>query len=163
MRRKRKPVTWTAAEFEVGPSTIPGANLGLFARTRIRVGDTIGFYTGKVITEQEYENGRFSGSRYILWVARTHIIVGEGAKANYTRYLNHSSRPNTVLVVSTRWKTARFEATRTIRPGDEIFFDYGEYYWNSLEITPIDPPDDRITPRNNRNSLRYKPRSPRKS
>ncbi len=150
MRRKRKPVIWTAAEFEVRPSTIPGANLGLFARTRIRAGDTIGYYTGEIITEEEYENGQFSDSRYILWVSRTHIIVGKGAKANYTRYLNHSSRPNAELVVSTRWKTARFKAIRTIRPGEEIFFDYGEYYWSSLEITPTEPPGRSIPPRRRR-------------
>jgi uncharacterized protein len=132
-------VTWTADDFEVRRSTIPGANLGLFARARIRVGDTIGYYTGEVITEREYENGHHADSRYILWVARTHIIVGEGPKANYTRYLNHSSRPNAAMVVSTRWKTARFEAIRAIRPGDEVFFDYGEYYWSSLEVTPQEP------------------------
>jgi uncharacterized protein len=140
MKNRRKSVTWSAADFEVRPSSIPGANLGLFARARIRVGDTIGYYEGKIITEEEYENGRYGESLYILWVARTHIILGEGPKANYTRYINHSARPNTELVVSTRWKTARFEAIRAIRPGDEIFFDYGEYYWRSLEVTPNEPP-----------------------
>jgi len=141
MKGRRKSVTRTAADFEVRPSTIPGANLGLFARTPIRIGDTIGYYTGKIITEEQYENGRYGESLYILWVARTHIILGEGPKANYTRYINHSSaRPNTELVVSTRWKTARFAAIRSIREGNEIFFDYGEYYWQSLEVTPEEPP-----------------------
>ena len=37
--------------------------------------------------------------------------------------------PTPLLVVSSRWKTARFQALRDIEPGEEIFFDYGEDYW----------------------------------
>jgi SET domain-containing protein len=33
-------------------------------------------------------------------------------------------------VVSTRWKTARFEALRRILPGEELFFNYGDDYWD---------------------------------
>ena len=45
-----------------------------------------------------------------------HIIIGEGPLANYTRYINHSSkRPNAFLITSTRWKTARFEAIEEIK------------------------------------------------
>jgi SET domain-containing protein len=64
-----------------------------------------------------------------MWVCRTHIILGEGPKANYTRYINHDDTPNAFLVVSSRWKTARFDALRDIKPGEEIFFNYGEDYW----------------------------------
>jgi SET domain-containing protein len=63
-------------------------------------------------------------------VSRNCIIDAVGPKAGYTRYINHSSeRRNAFLVVSTRWKSARFEAIRPIAPGDEIFFDYGELYF----------------------------------
>ena len=140
MNEERKPKTWTSEAFEVRPSNIPEAKLGLFAKTRILPGDTIGYYTGRVITEEEMETTRYADSSYILWVTKNHIIVGNGPQANYTRYINHSSRPNAFLVVSTRWKTARFEAILKISADDEIYFDYGEYYWNTLDVQPSEPP-----------------------
>lgn len=121
---------WTKTDFEIRPSTIKGAGRGLFAKTHIAEEDTIGYYTGEVIDEKEFYNPDRPFSAYVLWVCRTHIIVGEGPKANYTRYINHSEKPNAFLVVSSRWKTARFEALRDIAPSEEIFFDYGEDYWD---------------------------------
>lgn len=124
-----KPRKWTADDFEIRPSTIEGAGQGLFARHRIREEDTIGYYTGEVITEKEFHDPKRPFSAYVLWVCRTHIIIGEGPKANYTRFINHDDAPNVFLVVSSRWKTARFEALREIEAGEEIFFNYGEDYW----------------------------------
>jgi len=120
---------YNAKDFEIRPSTIEGAGLGLFSKVRIEAEETIGHYTGKIISETEFNDPERPFSAYILWVCRTHIIDGVGPKANYTRYINHSDKPNAFLVVSTRWKTARFEALRRIEPGEEIFFDYGDDYW----------------------------------
>lgn len=122
------PITWTEDAFTVRPSTIPGAGLGLFARRRIEIEDTIGYYTGEVISLEELKAGRHAGSDYLLMVTRNHVIVGEGPQANYTRYINHGTEPNAYLVVSTRWKSARFEAVARIAPGTEIFFNYGDQY-----------------------------------
>jgi hypothetical protein len=124
-----KPKKWTADDFEIRTSTIEGAGMGLFAKHAIGEEDTIGYYTGEVITEKEFNDPNRPFSAYVMWVCRSHIIVGEGPKANYTRYINHDDEPNAFLVVSGRWKTARFEALRNIEPGEEIFFNYGEDYW----------------------------------
>lgn len=120
---------FSASDFEVKRSTIPGAGRGLFSRVSIDLEETIGYYAGEVITSDELLAGRFSGSDYILWVSRNYLIVGEGERANYTRYINHSETPNAFLIVSTRWKTARFECVKPIALGDEIFFNYGEDFW----------------------------------
>ncbi len=123
------PKKWTEDAFEIKTSTIEGAGQGLFSKVRIEEEDTIGYYTGKIIDEQEFYRENRPFNAYILWVCKNHIIDGEGEGSNYTRYINHSDEPNAFLVVSSRWKTARFEALRTIEPGEEIFFDYGEDYW----------------------------------
>ena len=120
---------WTADDFEIRTSTIEGAGMGLFARHAIGEEDTIGYYTGEVITEKEFHDPDRPFSAYVMWVTKDHILVGEGPKANYTRYINHDDEPNAFLVVSSRWKTARIQALRDIEPGEEIFFDYGEDYW----------------------------------
>jgi SET domain-containing protein len=124
-----KPEQLTEADFEIRRSTIKGAGQGLFAKTHIKEDDTIGYYTGEVIGEKEFHDPDRPFSAFVLWVTRNHIIIGEGPKANYTRFINHSDEPNAFLVVSTRWKTARFEALRDIEPGEEIFFNYGDDYW----------------------------------
>ncbi len=123
------PVKWTEDAFCVRPSTIPGAGKGLFAQIPIKVGDTIGYYTGEILSADELNAGRSAGSDYLLFITDTHIIDGVGPRANYTRYINHSTEPNAFLITSTRWKSARFEAVRDIAPGDEIFFNYGDLFW----------------------------------
>lgn len=128
-----KPKTWTESDFEIKPSTIEGAGNGLFAKTQIDKDDTIGYYTGYIINEEEFLDPERPFSPYVMWVSKNHIIVGEGPKANYTRYINHNDDPNAFLVTSTRWKTARIEALRTILPGEEIFFNYGDDYWEDDE------------------------------
>jgi hypothetical protein len=133
-----KPKKWTEADFEVKTSSIKGAGQGLFAKIRLEPEDTIGYYTGEVITEEEFHHPERPFSAYVLWVCSNHIIVGEGPKANYTRFINHADTPNAFLTVSSRWKSARFEALSVIEPGEEIFFDYGEDYWEKDELPEAD-------------------------
>ncbi|MEN8662204.1 MAG: SET domain-containing protein-lysine N-methyltransferase [Lentimonas sp.] len=128
-----KPKTWSEDDFEIRPSTIEGAGNGLFTKVTIEEEDTIGYYTGYIIDEKEFNNPDRPFSPYLMWVTSSHIIVGEGPKANYTRYINHGDAPNAFLITSTRWKTARIEALRTILPGEEIFFNYGDDYWEDKE------------------------------
>ena len=126
------PKKWTADSFEIRPSMTSGAGRGLFSLVYISIEDTIGYYTGKILNNKAFNNPSRPSSDYILYLCNDHIIIGEGPLANYTRYINHSSkRPNAFLITSTRWKTARFEAIEEIKPGDEIFFNYGENYWES--------------------------------
>lgn len=131
---RRKPRAFTLESFDIRESSIPGIGLGLFARDTIYKGDSIGPYTGKVITDQQAGRAPYVNSLYILWICRDHWVVGEGEAASYTRYINHSDKPNSRFVVSTRWKKARIEAIRRIRSGDEIFVDYGPEYWEAIDL-----------------------------
>lgn len=131
---RRKPYVFTKEDFEIKNSSIPGIGLGLFARKTIYRGDTIGPYTGDVITDRDACREPFLGSLYVLWICRDHWVVAEGDAASYTRYINHSDKPNSRFVVSTRWKTARIEATKTIYAGTELFVDYGPAYWEAMEL-----------------------------
>jgi SET domain-containing protein len=37
-------------------------------------------------------------------------------------------------VVSTRWKTARVVAIKRILKGQELFIDYGPWFWEASEL-----------------------------
>ncbi|NDV63076.1 SET domain-containing protein [Puniceicoccales bacterium CK1056] len=126
-----RPKSYSADDFEVRRSTIPGAGLGLFSKVHIGLEETIGQYTGEIITWDELLAGKYSGSHYIMALTSKFLVVGEGPKANYTRYINHSTSPNATMIISTRWKSARIEAVEPISPGEEIFFNYGEDYWSA--------------------------------
>lgn len=134
---KRKPVVWKGEDFVVRKSTIKGAGKGLFAKALLRPGDTIGAYTGKVLTDRQAGRSPYIDSDYMLWVCRDCNILGEGPLANHTRYINHSDKPNSCIVTSTRWKKARIEVTKRILPGQEIFMDYGPDYWEAKEYNAV--------------------------
>ncbi|EQA35010.1 SET domain protein [Leptospira inadai serovar Lyme str. 10] len=112
--------------------------MGLFPKEDVQKGDTVGYYTGRVLDDKSANSSKYCESKYLLWICKDHWIYGEGKKSNYTRYINHSTKPNIKLVVSTRWKTARFEALRKIRAGEELFFDYGDEYWINVDISPVE-------------------------
>ncbi len=124
---------WVEKDFLVAPSTIEGAGSGLFSQVHIQADDTIGDYTGEIISDEKALTEPYVDSDYILWVCTDHNIVGEGPLSNYTRYINHSTEANGRIVVSTRWKKARIEAIKKIKPGEEIFIDYGPHYWEAKE------------------------------
>ena len=129
IKKRKKSRTWTDMDFVVKKSTIPRAGKGLFSLVRIKAGETIGEYTGKILTDIQAENEPYVTSDYLLWVCKNHYILGEGKLSNHTRYINHKTNGNGCIVATMRWKKARIEATKTIYPEQEIFFDYGDYYW----------------------------------
>jgi uncharacterized protein len=122
--------------FFVSKSTINDAGEGLFSKVLIKPGDTIGEYTGEILSDDQVNEEPYINSDYILWVCTNHNILGEGPLSNHTRYINHSDKPNGQIVVSTRWKKARIEAIKKIPPGKEVFIDYGPSYWEAKESHP---------------------------
>lgn len=128
------------ADFLIQPSLVEGAGMGLFAKSMLRPGDIIGDYTGDVLTDEEAHSEEHVDSLYLVQVCKDYWVKGEGAKANYTRYVNHGGRySNARLSVSTRWKTVRIVAEATIRAGEEIYMDYGEAYWAEVGFDPVEP------------------------
>lgn len=120
---------WDSEHFDIRTSNIVNAGQGLFSKVEIQAGDTIGQYTGIVVSDEAVEEPPYVDSHYIVWVCKDCNIVAEGSLSNHTRYVNHHKEPNARIVTSSRWKKARIEAIKTILPGHEIFVDYGEYYW----------------------------------
>ncbi|MDZ4725736.1 MAG: SET domain-containing protein-lysine N-methyltransferase [Leptospira sp.] len=133
---KRKPVIYSEKDFIVKPSSIPGIGMGLFTKQTLYKGDTVGYYMGRIITDEDAESPKYVDSKYLLWICKDWWIYGEGKESNYTRFINHSEKPNAELVTSVRWKTARFKVLKKINEGEEIFFDYGNDYWDNVDFKP---------------------------
>jgi SET domain-containing protein len=99
------------------------AGLGLFAGEPIKKGACIIEYIGREIPEQEKYTSR---SKYLFEINSKKTIDGRD-RSNKARYINHSCRPNAETVIH-RGRIFIF-AIKNIKPGEEIFYDYGEEYW----------------------------------
>ncbi len=94
---------------EVRESPIHGK--GVFAKRRLRAHCLVGVYEGERTSEND---------TYVLWFEdEGGQVVGIDGR-NELRYVNHSSNPNTEF-----WGDQLF-TLRTIQPGTELTFDYGE-------------------------------------
>lgn len=118
--------------FEIKTSLIPKSGKGVFSLIPIKKGDTIGSYIGRYMNDKEFDSGKHENNHYILHICKDCYIDAEDLKrSNYTRFINHSKKPNCRFVVSTRHKTARVEALRNIKIGEELYLDYGpEFFIN---------------------------------
>ncbi|HEX2792683.1 MAG TPA: SET domain-containing protein [Candidatus Paceibacterota bacterium] len=98
------------------------AGLGLFAGSEIPKGACIIEYVGRVISKEEERTSR---SKYLFEVSKRKTIDGK-PKINKAGYINHSCKPNAETEI---YKDRVFIlATRRIRPGEEISYDYGKEY-----------------------------------
>lgn len=102
------------------------AGLGLFSESAIPKGVQVVEYTGEPIT---YEQMQTSRSRYLFAVNDKKTIDGS-ARGNLARYINHSCKPNCEPVI----KRGRvfIMSKRAIRPGEELVYNYGKEYFETL-------------------------------
>lgn len=96
---------------------------GLFAQERIPKGSFVIEYHGRPATPRQIEENR---GKYLFWTSRTSMIDGH-IPANTARFINHSCAPN--CEVSVRRRRIYIYALRTILPGEELSYDYGEEYF----------------------------------
>lgn len=125
------PSPLTLADFEVRPSTVRAAGRGLFARRKIRRGQSLGYFTGKILTDAQAARVPAGQQKYLVPICRDHVILGD----TKLRFINHSYRPNVRMLYSNRWKTARFEALRDIPAGAEIFVEYDPAFMKKMGMT----------------------------
>ena len=107
--------------------------LGLFATAPIANGAAIVEYTGRRISHAEAQRLEARGARYVFELNSRWSIDGS-SRRNIGRYANHSCRPNAESDLVKGRLILR--AIRTINPGDEITYDYGEDYFE-LFIKPV--------------------------
>lgn len=114
----------TTPPFEIRRSAIQGR--GAFATRLIRRGQRVIEYTGERIDNDEadrrYDDGKMSRHHTFLFIVDDDTVVDAAVGGNDARFINHSCDPNLEAVVE--GKRIFIYALRTIRPGEELAYDY---------------------------------------
>jgi SET domain-containing protein len=117
-KRSRPPL------FEVRHSDIHG--YGVFAARRIRRGTTVIEYLGDRVShaqaDSRYEDKDPNDNHTFLFTVDAKTVIDAGVNGNEARYINHGCDPNCESTAIN--KRIFIEAIRTIRPGEELSYDY---------------------------------------
>ncbi len=117
MRRQFSPGAYA---LRVGKSR---TGRGLFALEAIPKGACVIEYIGRPATPKQMEENT---GKYLFWTSAKTMIDGN-IRENTARYINHSCRPN--CEVDQKGKRIFIFAKRRILPGEELFYDYGDEYY----------------------------------
>ncbi len=99
------------------------AGLGLFSLENIKKGEKIIEYIGKILNKEEAD--AVAPNMYLFEVNRNKTIDGS-VRWNTARYCNHSCNGNAESeIIKGR---VYMKATKNIKAGDEITYDYGEEF-----------------------------------
>lgn len=101
---------------------------GVFARVRIRKGEPICEYKGRLITHDEADD-RYGGEdtgHTFLFTLNDQWVVDGNRGGNLARWINHACEPNCEAGPEGPKGRERVvvRALRSIRPGEELTYDY---------------------------------------
>ncbi len=106
---------------------------GVFATETIEKGERIVRYKGKLRThdevDEEYGDVDEDGHTFLFTLNDEYVVDGNSG-GNIARWINHSCRTNCEAVIEEHDKHRRkdkvfIEATRRIKPGEELTYNYG--------------------------------------
>lgn len=108
---------------------------GVFATATIRKGEQIVEYKGKLRTHDDVDaayEGEFNTGHTFLFILNKHWVVDANIQGNIARWINTGCEPNAVAFIHSENKKKPdpkkdrviIEALRSIKPGEEIIYDY---------------------------------------
>lgn len=116
---------------KIKKSTIPKAGKGVFAQESFKKGEIIGKYTGERISKKTFDEFTNARRAYVLEIIKSNrrylVDAFDPEKSGWPRYINHHpkrTKPNVEFM-----EDGRIQVIRYIKPGDELFIDYGDDYW----------------------------------
>lgn len=102
------------------------AGLGLFAGEAIKKGEVIIEYIGNILNEEEAE--KVKTNQYLFEVKKSKTIDGR-VRWNIARYCNHACEEATNAESEIKKGRVFIQATKNIKEGEEIVYDYGEEFY----------------------------------
>ncbi len=120
-------------------SKLPNAGKGLFTKKKIKKGERIVEYKGKIQTwkEVKHEDGH---NTYLMYITRNTVINAKHNLKAFARYANDAKglakreglKNNSESI--SEGKKCFIDAKRDIEAGEEILVGYGSWFW-SLQRT----------------------------
>ena len=108
--------------------TPDGRNNGLLALTAFDRGTEIGEFIGLVTKDVRHLDIIHSSTE------TTSYQIWQGRQGNFTRFINHSCKPNAQFTKFTWLDTQRIVlVSKGIEASTEIMVDYGDRYWEGLD------------------------------
>ena len=123
---RKPPAPGTAkGRLQVRQSGVHGK--GVFALVPIKKGELILEYTGEVITWPEalrrHPHDPSQPDHTFYFHLSDELVIDGNVGGNASKWINHSCAPN--VEADDESGQVYLLATRNIKPGDELFFDYG--------------------------------------
>jgi uncharacterized protein len=100
---------------------------GVFAAETISKNKRIIDYAGELIQNRKSAGREVEYLKQgCIWVFRVNRAWSRdaGVDGNVARFINHSCTPNCWIEIEPKTKTIWIRASRTIRPGEELTYDY---------------------------------------
>ena len=104
------------------------AGLGLFATAPIKKGSFIIEYKGPLLNDEQVDK---KGGKYLFALGGNKWTIDGTARENIARYINHSCVRTNCEPVQYAMHM-KIKATRNIKPGEELFYDYGKEYFDEF-------------------------------
>ena len=117
----------------VGPSRIAGAGSGLFAARSFIRGEIICRYSGQLYRTAEAI--RLKDKTYLMRLGPQRYVVGS-TKARYINDCRHPGHYNVRFDKRPQEGWADVVATTDVEKGDELFANYGRWYWLGSGMKP---------------------------
>lgn len=107
---------------------------GIFADILFKKWQFIGEYSGILRRRKRFSpnvNDYCFMYPKTFWSQWKSLTVDSEKKGNLTRFINHSDNPNaeSICIFNKGIFRVIIRALKEIMPGEEITYDYGEYYW----------------------------------
>lgn len=118
----------------------PEIGYGVFSEQKIPSCSFVGEYVG-IIKERSRHllKDKIYCMRYNCWQGgRRQFIIDAETHGNYTRFINHSTKPNLALQ-SVYWRGVPrmvFISLKEIPEGAQLTFDYGKSFWKDVNQKP---------------------------
>ena len=125
----------------VAQSRIPNAGSGLFTIEALRKDTHVAIYTGRIYSLSELQQW-VSDRRYVMKIGINLYVDAKYTPWVLARYINDprdSSRVNVMVTKDVSAKQATLKTIRNVQAGEELYIDYGIWYWLAYNMiyTPV--------------------------